>query len=327
VPRRRTVFRQAASIGLVLLAACAPARKSARVGFLGAVWRDAPETTDTVRQALRELGWVEGDNLTLEWRYTTGTEPHLDEVVADLVRQVDIVVVNNEPHARAVLRASAVMPIVLGAHPDPVATGLVASLDRPGGMVTGNGGTSGGVVFHKRLELLKGAHPGLSLVALLFNSTASPAVNAVQLPAIREAAQRLGVDLHMAEVHTAAELLGSLSAAVDAGADGLFVVQDPVNLAHREQVVRFAADAGLPAMYPGNVWVQAGGLMSFGASAVAGNRAVAFYVDRILRGARPADLPIQQGAVFDFEVNLRAAEALGIELPPWVASQVTRWSG
>ena len=296
----------------------------ARVGFLGNRAIDVPELGEAFRNGLRELGWVAGENLTIEWRYSDGMEPWLPDVAAELAQAVDVVVVGHAPAALAMQRANATLPIVLVNHPDPVGAGLAASFARPGGTITGNGGP--GVSNGKKVQLLKETIPSLARIGVLVNPDFSAAVaRTVHLPQVYEVAGPLAVEVIVAESRDQADLAAALDGLVHQRADGLLVIDAPNLVAQRAAIVEFAAAARLAAVYPNGVWVEAGGLMSYGNSVAGLHRRAAWYVDRLLRGARPADLPIQQQTEYELIVNAGAARRLGLTFPPSVEVQVTHW--
>jgi putative ABC transport system substrate-binding protein len=291
-----------------------------RIGYLAVTSPAGLAFVDAFRHGLRELGYVEGQNIIVEYRDGEWSDERLPELAAELVRlQVDVIVTRAAPATQAASQATQTIPIVFTNINDPVALGLVASLARPGGNVTGLS-TLSSVTIWKRLELLKEAVPTISRVAVFWDAS-----NPAQVLAYREAqgaAQALGLQLQSLEVETPDDLDSAFDAAVRERADGLLVLPaTPVR--HLTQIVDFATQQHLPAMYNAAEFVRAGGLMAFEPQYGTINRRATYYVDRILKGAKPADLPVEQPMYFDFVVNLKTARALGITFPHEVALQIT----
>jgi ABC-type uncharacterized transport system substrate-binding protein len=265
-------------------------------------------------QALREFGYVEGQNLVIESRYAEGSPERLRDLAAELIRlQMDVIVATGGA-IRAAKEATSTIPIVMTGATDPVGAGYVASLARPGGNITG---VSLQIVElpGKRLELLKETVPQSTRVAVLANPD-NP-VYASLRNNLTVAARALGLYLHVVEVHSADELAPAFAAVTREGADALMVLADPALMDNlRGQVTDLAATHRLPAMYTWKMYVEAGGLMSYGPSLPDLYRRVAYYVDRILKGAKPADLPVEQPTKFELVMNLKTAQALGITIPP-----------
>ncbi len=322
---RRQFVQGAGVAGLGLLGSCAPlpwqARAPAkvhRVGFLG----DAPSPfTETFRQALRELGYVEGENLAMEWRwfgFANRDFRDLDALAAELIGLgVDVVLVMTTPGALAAKRATSSVPIVFTIVSDPIESGLVASLARPGGNATGLS-DFGATLSGKRLELLRDAVPGTVRVGVVVPSS-NPA-NALVWRETQAAAQALGVQLILLEVAPETTLESGFDVAARERVDALIVVGS------REigaRAASLAAERRLPAMYANTPSVQAGGLMAYAPNVAVQFRRAATYVDKILKGARPADLPVEQPREFDFVINLKTAQALGLTIPPHVLLQAT----
>ena len=268
------------------------------------------------RQRLRELGYVDGQNIAFEVRSAEGRAERLPDLAADLVRlKVDVIVAGGTPAPLAAKRATTAIPIVMASAGDPVGSGLVASLARPGGNVTGLSllvPELGG----KRLQLLKEVVPGVSRVAVLWN-----AANPYPVLVWRQteaAARALGVHLQSLDVRGPDDLEGAFAAATRGRAGALITVEDPLTFGQRKRIVDFAARARLPAMYGFREFVDAGGLMSYAASLADLSRRAATYVDKILKGAKPADLPVEQPTKFELVINLKTAKALGLTIPPSV---------
>jgi ABC-type uncharacterized transport system substrate-binding protein len=280
--------------------------------------RDPP--LEAFRQGLRDLGYVEGQNLVLEYRYAEGFE-RLSALAAELVRlQVEVLVASGAPAIRAAQHATHTIPIVMAGTADPVVTGFVASLARPGGNTTGLSFLSAELPS-KRLELLKEAVPQSTRVAVLLNPATGRDEPAGRYESIRHtltgAARALGLPLHVVELRRAEELDTAFAAMTRAGADALLVVADQALMdGLRGRVTALAAQSRLPAMYDWKMYVDAGGLMSYGPSISDTFRRAATYVDKILKGAKPADLPVEQPTKFEFVINLKTAKALGLTIPP-----------
>ena len=288
-----------------------------RVGILGNV---PPSDVEGVRlwgalsQGLRELGYAEGQNLIVEGRYSEGREERLVELAGELVRlHVDVIVAGAGQPVHAASRATTTIPIVMTNHGDPVGSGLAASLARPGGNITGLS-ILNPEVTGKRLELLKVAVPALSRVAVLWNP-GNP-IHRQELGQAEAAARALGLQLQELSVRSPDEYKGAFSAMVKEHAGALLVLGDLTVWLNRGRIAELAAGNRLPAMYVQREHVEAGGLMAYGVNLADNYRRAAVYVDKILKGARPADLPIEQPTKFELVINLRTAKALGLTIPP-----------
>jgi putative ABC transport system substrate-binding protein len=292
-------------------AAAPPAGKVWRIGYLVAGFGGVDEA---FRQGLRDLGYVEGQNITIEYRHADNQRDRLPALAAELVRlPVDILVTAGENAARTAQQATRTLPIVLASGSDPVELGLVASLARPGGNLTGlslmNAELDG-----KRLELLKEAVPTAARVGVLFNPTSTGAV-----PRWREtenAARSLGMQLHALEVRRAEELERAFAAATSAGVGALIVWRNFLIDTHRTRILQLATQRRLPVMAELREYVDDGGLMFYGPSLPHLYRRAATYVDKILQGTAPADLPMEQPTKFELVLNRKTAQALGITFPP-----------
>jgi putative ABC transport system substrate-binding protein len=265
-------------------------------------------------QGLRELGYTEGHNLIVERRYAEGHVERFQEFAAELVRlKVDVIIVVTTPAALAARNATTTIPIVHPAAIDPVGTGLIASLAHPGGNITGlavlNAETSA-----KRLELLREVVPGLSQGAVLWNA-ANPA-NALAWRETEGAGRALGVTLQSHEVRGPKDFESAFAMIAQQRPDILLVLQDALTLEYRKEIIGFALRTKLPSMFVGKLWVEEGGLMSYGDRLPERYRRAADLVDRILKGAKPADLPVEQPTTFELAVNLKTAKAIGMTLPP-----------
>ena len=284
-----------------------------RIGVLVGVSPESKEPLQGFRQGLRDAGYAEERDVVIEWRYANGHYEEIPQLAADLVeRKVDVIVVDATPAARATLRATSTIPIVMAAVADPVGSGLVASLAHPGGNITGLSLMMTDLTA-KRLQLLKEAIPRAARVAILWNPDTPPHRNVIQ--ELKAVAPSLSIELTFVSVRRPEEFDAAFSAASRVRARALYVIEDPFFLVHRPTLLKLASKARLPAMYGLRQFVDAGGLISYGANASDLFRRSAGYVDRILKGAKPADLPIEQPTKFELVVNLKTARALGITMP------------
>jgi len=308
--------------GFCLPADAQQAKKFWRIGGLGASSPSAnPARYEAFRQRLRELGYVEGKNIAIEGRYAEGQLGRLPDLAVELVRlKVDVIVARGLPAARAAKEATTTIPIVIQGG-DPVRTGLVASLARPGGNVTGFSDATVDVST-KRLELLKEVVPKVSRVAMLWNP-ANP-TNPLQLKDSQAAAPALGLKVIAVDVKGVDDFERVFAAIKKDGAGGLLVPADPTFGSERKRIIDFAAKNRLPAMYSSSDNAEAGGLMSYGTNFVDLYRRVADYVDRILKGTKPADLPIEQPMKFEFVINLKTAKQIDLTIPPNVLARADK---
>jgi putative ABC transport system substrate-binding protein len=310
---------------LCVSAAAQQSKKAPRIGYL-ALNEPARESAraEAIRLALRERGYIEGQNIATEYRYTEGKRERAAELAAELVRlKVDIILVTGgDPGIRAAKNATKTIPIVMmGAGADPVEAGIIDSLARPGGNVTGLtnlGGELGG----KRLELLKEAVPKLARVAVLHDPANRNHV--LELKEVQTAARPLGLTFRSWEVRAADGFEKVFTALNKQRPDGLYVPGGPLIRANEKRIVGFALKSRLPSVYTRREAVDAGGLMSYGADLADIYRRVAYYVDRILKGAKPADLPVEQPTKFEFVINLNTAKQIGVIIPPDVLARATR---
>jgi putative ABC transport system substrate-binding protein len=309
-----------------LAAAAQPPAKVARIGILSPAAAASTPLSEAIRQGLHELGYVEGQNIVIEYRFAEGRDERLADLAAELVRlKVDVIVAGGAAAIRAAQHATRTIPIVMAGTPDPVAQGFVTSLARPGGNTTGlsllNVDLPG-----KRLELLKETVPQSARIAVLANPAG--AYYKPMMHDLTVAARVLGVQLHVVELRSADQLDTAFAAMTQAGANALIVMADPALMdGLRGQVVDLAATSRLPAMYAWKMYVEAGGLMSYGPSLPGIYRYAATYVDKILKGAKPADLPVEQPTKFELVINLKTAQALGVTIPPtllFLADEVIR---
>jgi len=316
----RRVFIGTLTGGLLaapLAAEAQQAGKVPRVGYLSPLSGSDPQIQrglDVFRQALRELGWVEGQNIAIEYRWAEGKYERLPDLATELVRlKVDVIVtVGGVPPAQAAQRATKAIPIVASGTADPVAAGLVASLAWPGGNITGPAIISDELVA-KELELLREVVPKVSRVAVLWNP-ANPG-NALQLRAAEAAGRILGMRLQPLEARGPGEIDRAFAAMARERAGALLVLLDSMLLDQRERIADLAAKNRLPAVYGLRRHAEAGGLMAYGANLRDLLRHSAIYVDKILKGAKPADLPVEQPTKFELVINLKTAKALGLTIP------------
>jgi putative tryptophan/tyrosine transport system substrate-binding protein len=296
--------------------------KVPRIGFLapGSPSSDSPRI-DPFRQGLRELGYTEGQNIVIELRFAEGKSERLPALVAELIQlRVDAIVLSGTPAAQVAKRATTTIPIVMGTSADPVGTELVVSLARPGGNVTGLS-TLGSDLSGKRLELLKEVVPGVSRIAVLSNPT-NQSVPAL-LRETKIAAQSLGVQIQFLEARAPGDL-NKVFVAIRGRPSALMVVPDPMLFAQRKRLSDLAGQNRLPTMAEWEEFVQAGGLMSYGPSFREMFRRAAVYVDKILKGRMPADLPVEQPTKFEFVINLKTAKQIGLTMPPNVLARADR---
>src|SRR5215467_268442 len=304
-----------AFLGGVAIAEGQQAKKIPRIGYLttGSL-PSASENVERFRQGLRELGYVEGKTITIEYRYAGDKLDPLPDLAAELIQlKVDVIVVLSTPAAMAAKGATTTIPIVIAGFSDPIATGLVASLAKPGGNITGvtimNDELAG-----KRLELLKETSPKASRLAVLWNPTNPGA--ALVFKQTKAATQELRLQLQSLEVKSANDLESAFKAVTSAGANALVVLAGPpVGAARRKEIADFAIKNRLPSVYDRSVFVEAGGLMSYGTNPTDTFRRVAVYVDKILKGAKPGDLPVERPTKFEFVINLKTAKEIGLTIP------------
>lgn len=287
--------------------------KSATIGFLGANTAAVQRHyTAALIGRLRELGWVEGRNLTIEYRWAEGRYDRSPVLVRELVeRKVDVIVTHAPPNVVAAKRVTSDIPIVFAAVGDPVSIGLVASLARPGGNITGLSLQSADLA-RKRLELLREILPAMRRLAVLGNAD-SPN-NVLERGEIQAAAQTFGLDVIIPEIRTSQEIAPAIPVLKNR-ADALFVQTDPLTNTNRSQINALALDARLPTSFGVREFTEAGGLMSYGPSFADLFRRAGDYVDKILRGTKPGDLPVEQPTKFELVVNLKTAKALGLTVP------------
>ena len=311
---------------LVVAGAVAEAQQSGkifRIGFLDpSTASGSAVLVDAFRQELSKLGWIEGKNITIEYRFAEGKADRRPELAAELVRlKVDLIVVTSTGSALAAKRATTTIPIVMASSGDPVGAGLIASLARPGGNVTGFS-SLGVQLITKRLEILKDAVPKLARVGVLHQPGTSVA-RELQLKELRPAAVALKLKLEEIEAPPDAKGLESFfKTAKQKQVNGIMMI-GPF-FAERKRIVELAVKYRLPAIYPDKEYVDEGGLMYYGEDTADLYRRAAGYVDKILKGAKPADLPVEQPKKFEFIVNLKAAKQIGLTIPPNVLARADR---
>jgi putative tryptophan/tyrosine transport system substrate-binding protein len=321
---RQTVgFFVTLALGLLVVSLAVAAKPSAQIPRIGLLSVFSPalgeSKAESFRQGLRELGYFEGKNILLESRWAEGHRERLAELAADLVRmEVAVIVTESTVSALAAKQATDTIPIVMTTSGDPVAAGLVASLARPGGLVTGltmfTPELSG-----TRLRLLTEVAPQTLLVAVLWNA-ANPG-HAVPLEETKAAAQSLGLQLQSVEVRTPSDLDRAFEAMASTRPSALMTLADGMLVDNRARIVAFAAQSRLPAIFPDRDFAEVGGLMTYGPSLAANFRRAAAFVDKILKGAKPADLPVERPMKFELVINLKTAKTLGLTIPPTLLFQ------
>jgi putative tryptophan/tyrosine transport system substrate-binding protein len=322
----KTIFSLA--VGGLLLALGFPteaqqAKKIPRIGYLSSTSPSAGASRiEAFRQGLRDLGYIEGENLVIEWRYAEGKLDRLPALAAELVRlNVDIILSASPPVTGAVKEATVTIPIVMAHDPDPVGNGFVASLARPAGNITGLASLAP-ELSGKRLELLKEIIPRLSRVAVLGYST-EPGYAQV-LKEIELAAGAFRLQFQYLDVLDPKDIETQFRTAAKGRADAILIMNSPIFIAYRKQVTDLAAKNRLPAIYYSTEFVEDGGLMCYGVSFTDLYRRAPTYVDKILKGRNPADLPVEQPKKFEFVINLKAAKQLGLIIPPNVLARADK---
>ena len=326
--RRAAITKTVFGLCSLLFALCSPVdaqqpTKIPRIGYLSTVSPAANATRiEALRQGLRELGYVEGKNIVIEWRYAEGKVDGLPSLAAQLVNlNVDLIITAASPPTRAAKELTRTIPIVMAFDDDPVGSGFVASLARPGGNITGLSSLAlqiGG----KQLELLKEIIPRLSRVAILGTSTVPQYANLVK--EIDLAAKAVEVNVQELDVLNASDIENAFGAASKELADAVLVMGSPILNSHRAQIVVLAAKSRLPATYSRPEYVQDGGLLYYGTSFPALFHRAATYVDKILKGAKPAELPVEQPTKFELVINLKTAKQIGLTIPPNVLARADR---
>jgi putative ABC transport system substrate-binding protein len=312
--RREFVSLLGATVAWPLAARAQEAGKRRTIGFLGSGTSAAQGLWVTaLLQRLRELGWIEGRNLTVEYRWAEGSSDRAAELAAELVRlNVDVIVTYANPMVLATKQATSAIPIVFAAAADPLGTGIVASLARPGGNVTGLSVQQTDLAG-KHLELLRDLIPGLRRLAILANANNSASI--LEMREVQAAARAVGLDAATLEIRRAEDIAPAFED-FKGHAEALYVCIDTILFGNRVRISTLAIGARLPTMVSNREFVEAGGLMSYGPNFPDLFRRAGDYVDKILRGAKPADIPVEQPTKFDLVVNLKTAKALGLDLPP-----------
>jgi putative ABC transport system substrate-binding protein len=312
VKRRDFILLGGAAASWPLVAWAQRAKQLPTVGFLGvaslSTWK--PWVAAFV-QRLHELGWVDGQTIAIEYRWAEGRSERFDEIMAEFVRLNVNVVVLGGIAVPAAKRATSVIPLVFTLAPDPVGSGLVASLARPGGNVTGLSNQSGDL-FDKRLEILREVIPGLRRLAIIANRD-NPQV-ALEISEAQDKARKLGIDVTISQIVRADDIAPAIEALK--GQESLYVVSDAFANTNRVRINTFALAARMPTMHANREYIETGGLISYGANYPDLFRRAGDYVDKILRGAKAGDIPVEQPVKFDLVINLTTAKALGLEIPP-----------
>jgi putative ABC transport system substrate-binding protein len=297
----------------VLSRSAHPAEKVAHIRVISIAFTEQSEEAKAFRQGLRDAGYSEGRDVTIEWWFGGGRYDRVSEAVADLAQsKPDAIVVESTPAARAAKGATSTIPIVLALVSDPVGSGLFASLAHPGGNVTGLSNQTVDLAA-KRLQLLKEAIPGARRVVVMFNPETPP--NSIMISRLKEAAPGIGVELKLISVRNVDELRSALAGLVRSNVDALFIVDDAFMKTHGEEILQMGLKARLPIVYADKPLARKGVLLSYAVDHPALFRRAAGYVDKILKGAKPGDLPIEQPTKFELAVNLKTAKALGISVP------------
>jgi putative tryptophan/tyrosine transport system substrate-binding protein len=326
--RRRFLQGSLAFVGAGVLSGCAvppmPGQNRPAIYRIGVLWPLAPPTFEPLRQALQELGYVEGRNLSIEYRWGEGSVDRFPEFATELVAlKPDLILTTGIEGAGAARQATHSIPIVMGACSDAPEAGFVATLARPGGNITGMSFPDA-LLTTKRLQLLKEAFPAISRVAILWPRTTLIAGHAQRVvEATEAAAASLGLRTHTLGVSGIEDFGTALRFAQQGGAEAVDVLASAALSALRKPLIDLVAKSGLPAMFESRRWVEDGGLMGYGPNFSDLFRRAATYVDRILKGANPAELPVEQPTAFDFVINLKSARALGLTIPQSVMLQAT----
>ncbi|MGH8649139.1 MAG: ABC transporter substrate-binding protein [Burkholderiales bacterium] len=323
--RRRIVLALGAGALAAPLASFAQRQpaKVARIGFLGAASASGlASRVEALRAGLRDLGYVEGKNIVIEYRWAEGKYERLPGMVAELVQlKVAVVVAAGAPAIQAAQQATTIIPIVMAATGDPVGAGFVASLPRPGGNITGLS-TINVDLSSKYLELLRVAVPKLSRVAVLVNP--GHPLHPAFLKNIQAAAKTTGVNVSPLQASTASQIEAAFGAMTRERAGALIVLPDPLFASQAPRITELAAKNRLPTMFSNRELVEAGGLMSYGQNPVDAWRRAATFVDKILKGAKPADLPVEQPTKFELVINLKTAKQIGLTIPPNVLARADK---
>ena len=321
----KSVFCFALCAMLIALSFPAQAQQPNKIPRIGFLWGTGPESPnlEAFRQGLRDLGYIEGKNILVEYRYLEGQLDRIPSLVAELVQlKADVLVLVTLSSIRAAKQATKTIPIVIVTNVDPVATGLVDSLGRPGGNITGLTRLTR-ELSGKRLELLKETIPGVTRVGVLWNTTAAGPV--ISFKEYEAAAHAMKVVVQSIEVRGPnPDLEGAFQAATKGRTSALIAVTDALLSRSRKQIADLAIKNRLPSMFEASDYVGAGGLMSYASNDAGNFRRAAYYVDRILKGAKPADLPVEQPTKFELVINLKTAKQIGLTIPPNVLARADR---
>jgi putative tryptophan/tyrosine transport system substrate-binding protein len=325
---KNEVFLCLLTIALLSNAPSAPAqqpKKIPRIGYVSGTGSssDPGPYIEALRQGLRDLGYIDGKNIVIEFRGAEGKRTHIPSLVAELVQlNVDVLVSGNSPAASAAKQMTQTIPIVMVTNEDPVATKLIGSLARPGGNITGIA-TLQNELSGKRLELLTETVPGILRIGVLRDADSPTA--AIGFKEYETAARALKIQLQSVEVREPnPDFDGAFQTAVKRRASGLITITNPLVLRYTKRIAELAIKNQLPSMYEGRAWVEDGGLMSFSTDDLDIFRRVATYVDKILKGVKPADLPVEQPTKFEMVVNLKTAKQIGLTIPPNVLARADR---
>jgi len=316
--RSRASLAWAVSLGLLATSPGAEAEQPGKVyqiGYLSSASASPPNELEPFRQGLRDLGYLEGRNVLISARFAENKLDHLPALAADLVRlKADVIVTFSTPAAKAASQATKTIPIVMSSGGDPVGSGLVASLAHPGGNVTGFTHLAGPEMWQKVLEFLKQIAPRVSRVGLLQNSTIPPEARGFEL--LRGPASALGLTLLPVELRALDDFPGAFATLIRERADAVAASESPFNVEHRRSIAEFAIQKRMPTAFGHRAFAEAGGLISYGTSFESLSHQTATYVHKILKGAKPADLPVEQPTKFELVINLKTAKALGLTIPP-----------
>ena len=314
IDRRRLVVAGVAAALTPMPGFAQPATKVARIGFLiPASASSYASRVEALRAGLRDLGYVEGRNLLIEFRVADGKYDRLVDLATELVRlEVEVIVTGGTPGTRAAKQATATIPIVMAVSGDAVATGLIASLARPGGNITGT--TYFDPELHaKRLELLKATVPRATRIGTLINPD-NPQTMASTLPALRRAAESMKVELFLFEARSPSEFEGAISAMTKERVEAVEIADDPMFLGNLRAIADIVASRRLPST-GAKEFAEAGGLLGYGVNFAETFRRAAYFVDKLLKGAKPSDLPVEQATKFELVINLKTAQTLGLTIP------------
>ena len=324
--KRAAVSSILIAVVLLAVAVIAEAQQPTKVARIGILFGASPSANagrgEAFRKGLHDVGYIEGKNIVIEDRYAEGKLDRLPALIAELLRlSVDLIVTAGPAVTRPVKEATSTIPIVMAFDSDPVGSGFVASLARPGGNITGLSSLSPELTG-KRLELLKETVPKLLRVAVLGNP--GNTATALNFKEAEVAAGAYGLQVQSLEVRGPSDLDSAFSMMIKGRADALLPLGDSVVVFHRERIVNFAAKNRLPSMHGDKAWVEAGGLMSYGPDILDNFRRAATYVDKILKGTKPADLPVEQPKKFEFVINLKTAKQIGLTIPPNVLARADK---